>query len=135
VSAAGSADLRRVAPAEALVQPPAFEQRFPAGHVEDDPTVRSYTSKRCGKNSSRRSSSSRYASISVPRVYYPVMMQRDGVHKNTQGIAHRSSTVRSPNREAGRNPRSRFSMRLINVACPRYVAYPSNSNRPQYRLP
>jgi len=51
--------------------------------------------------------------------YQPGRMSRVCVHENTHGIARRSSTVRSPEREAGREPRLRFSTTEMGVACPK----------------
>ncbi len=46
----------------------------------------------------------------VPSAYQPVMIQRDWVHENTHGMARKSSTVRSPDREAGRDILFRYRL-------------------------
>ena len=51
----------------------------------------------------------------VPSPYQAGIMHRLCVQANTQGIARRSSSVRSPRRREGREPIGRFSMSSIGV--------------------
>ena len=53
----------------------------------------------------------------VPRPYQAGIMQRLCVQAKTQGIARRSSSVRSPRRREGRDAIGRFSMSSMGVVC------------------